>query len=153
MYRCFKAFLRVLRQRSLEVEQPIRNRQVMGSTPIVGLFFSPLVEELQYVDGDRDIVRASKAQGQFEASYKSREGLATEQRQLGAYIRGSNASEMRPYRLQEPVRFRGLARKDYTRDQTSPRLRRAGCTCSFSARPQRVASEMRPYLFAQNCLE
>jgi hypothetical protein len=24
------------RQRSLEVEQPIRNRQVMGSTPIVG---------------------------------------------------------------------------------------------------------------------
>jgi hypothetical protein len=40
MYRCFKAFLRVLRQRSLEVEQPIRNRQVMGSTPIVGLWFS-----------------------------------------------------------------------------------------------------------------
>jgi hypothetical protein len=36
MYRCFKAFLGVLRQRSLEVEQPIRNRQVMGSTPIVG---------------------------------------------------------------------------------------------------------------------
>jgi hypothetical protein len=40
MYRCFKAFLGVLRQRSLEVEQPIRNRQVMGSTPIVGLWFN-----------------------------------------------------------------------------------------------------------------
>ena len=63
----------------------------MGSTPIVGLFFSPLVEELQYVDGDaRDIVRANKAQGQFEASYKSRDRLAAEQRQLRAYIRASS---------------------------------------------------------------